>query len=106
MVLSLAAEGAGAGADDPAAIDRLPGADRAFLKNLPRLRQMTADVREGRPAAALAVYGQLPPELQKDKTILMLRLQAAQISPAGVAVKNVVIDPEVTVLARLIEPRA
>jgi hypothetical protein len=74
MFLCLAARGA----PDPGALGRLPGTEQAFLKDLPRFQRMTAEVRDGRPAEALATYRQLPPQLQKDKTILMLRLQAAQ----------------------------
>jgi tetratricopeptide (TPR) repeat protein len=76
MFLGLAARGDGTA--DAAAIVKLPEADRAFLENLPRFQRMTADVRDGKPAEALATYGQLPPAVRKDKTALRLRLQAAR----------------------------
>jgi hypothetical protein len=57
---------------------RLEGNERAFMNNLPRFEQMTTEVRNGRPAEALKIYRQFPPELQKDKNLLLIRLQAAQ----------------------------
>jgi hypothetical protein len=57
---------------------RLRGTEPLFMKNLPRFEQMTTEVRNGRPAEALKIYRQLPPELQKDKNLLMRRIEAAQ----------------------------
>ena len=62
----------------PGLLDRLQGTERAFMKNLPRFEQMTTEVRNGHPAEALKIYQQFPPELKKDKNLLLIRLQAAQ----------------------------
>jgi tetratricopeptide (TPR) repeat protein len=72
MYLPAAAEGS------HGLFDRLLGTEKVFMKNLPRFQRMTAEVRAGRPAEALEIFRQLPPELQKNKNILMVRLQAAQ----------------------------
>jgi hypothetical protein len=59
-------------------LDRLPGTERVFLKNVPQFERMTTEVRNGHPAEALKIYHQLPPEMKKDKGVLLIRLQAAQ----------------------------
>ena len=47
------------------------------MKDLPRFEQMTTEVRNDHPAEALKIYQQFPPELKKDKDLLLIRLQAA-----------------------------
>jgi tetratricopeptide (TPR) repeat protein len=59
-------------------LDRLLGSEQAFMKNFPKFQQMMTDLRGGRPVDALKIYEQFPPELKKDKNILLTRLQAAQ----------------------------
>jgi hypothetical protein len=64
--------------DSQGLLDKLLGTEQLFMKNFPRFQQMTTEVRNGRPAEALKVFQEFPPELKKDKNILMVRLQAAQ----------------------------
>ena len=59
-------------------IDRLLGTEQAFVKNFPKFQEMTAQLRGGHPDEALKIFDQFPPELKKDKNVLMVRLQAAQ----------------------------
>jgi hypothetical protein len=64
--------------DSHGLLDRLLGTEQVFMKNFPKFQKMTTEVRSGRPAEALKVFQEFPPELKKDKNILMVRLQAAQ----------------------------
>jgi hypothetical protein len=57
---------------------RLVGADQDYANSLPKLKEMGDLTRAGKNREALDVYDKLPAAVQKDKTFLLLRLQAAQ----------------------------
>jgi tetratricopeptide (TPR) repeat protein len=59
-------------------VDRLTGADKEYAKNINQLSKMVKAGRSNRPGEVLDIYKSLPPDLKKDKNILVLRLQAAQ----------------------------
>ncbi len=64
--------------DSRGLIERLQGKDNAYIKNLDKIKQMIADMRAGRPQAVMDAFHKLPPEMQIDRTVLIVRLQAAQ----------------------------
>jgi tetratricopeptide (TPR) repeat protein len=59
-------------------IDRLTGADQKFVQNFGSLGKMAKANRDGKFSEALGIYKGLPAELKKQKSILLVRLQAAQ----------------------------
>jgi hypothetical protein len=59
-------------------IDRLAGADQDLIRHLPTYKRLIQAFKENNHAEVLAQYDRLPPSLQKDKNVLILRLQAAQ----------------------------
>lgn len=61
-------------------LERLTRSEREFVKHVPKIQEATAASRNGQPKQALALLKELPPSLQKDKTVLLLRIQAAQNS--------------------------
>lgn len=58
-------------------VDRLAAKDRASLSNMEQIQQLTQAVRSGQPEQALHIYRNLPPSLQSEKTILIVRIEAA-----------------------------
>ena len=58
--------------------DRLAGKDQEFLKSFAKLGDMSEAMSAGKYAQALAVYDALPEAVKKDKTFLLVRIQAAQ----------------------------
>ena len=65
-------------------LQRLSGAQADFIKYSSEMQQMTGHAREGRHAEALAVYQTLPPSMQQDKSLLIVRIVAAQnVSDGG-----------------------
>lgn len=58
-------------------LDRLTKEQSAWVKNSAKVSQMTNLIQGGQARDALAVYATLPEELKADKTVLLLRLQAA-----------------------------
>jgi tetratricopeptide (TPR) repeat protein len=63
---------------DRGLLARLKGTDQAFTKYAQQVQSMANAVKSGRPADALATYRQLPPELQRDKTIQLLSVLAGK----------------------------
>ena len=59
-------------------VDRLIGADQKYVKYFKKLEEMSDAGRGGKFAEALELYKGFPPELKKEKTVLLVRLQAAQ----------------------------
>jgi tetratricopeptide (TPR) repeat protein len=57
---------------------KLTGAESEYVKHAKVIAQMPNAVVSGNYQQALEIYRRLPPALQKDKNILMLRLRAAQ----------------------------
>lgn len=58
-------------------IEKLTKGEGDYLKSLNEILEMTKALSTDRPQDALAIYGKLPPSVQKDKTVLMVRLRAA-----------------------------
>lgn len=63
-------------AQAPAA--RLQGAERAYQLHFKKVELMNDMARESKHPEVLKLYDQLPPELQRDKNVLLTRLRAAQ----------------------------
>lgn len=59
-------------------VDRLSGADRKYVQYFEKYGEMGKAAREGRYGDVLDIYKGFPPELKKEKSVLMLRLQSAQ----------------------------
>jgi hypothetical protein len=53
------------------------GAERAFIDNLPKITELSTAVRKGEHARVLAIYKTLPPEVQKDRNVMLMYYQAA-----------------------------
>lgn len=62
----------------PTVLDELTPNETEFVQQLPRLGAMSVERNEGRPENALEIYAQLPMSLQRDKSVLMLRLSSAE----------------------------
>ncbi|WP_435020475.1 tetratricopeptide repeat protein [Tundrisphaera sp. TA3] len=59
-------------------LNRLTGEDQRFLKAIGKISEMNEGLRNGKFAEVLATYKGLDPDFQKDRSILLIRLQAAQ----------------------------
>lgn len=59
-------------------LDRLSGWESDYVKNLPVLKKMTESYKAGQHREVLKAYLQLPDSLKKDKSFLVIRVQAAQ----------------------------
>lgn len=57
---------------------KLTGAENEYIKHIKIVSQMSNAVVSGNSQQALEIYRRLPPVLQKDKNLLLLRLRAAQ----------------------------
>jgi len=49
-----------------------------FVRGIPTMTRMTTSLAQGQPGDTLAAFTELPPALQKDKSMLLVRLFAAQ----------------------------
>jgi tetratricopeptide (TPR) repeat protein len=63
---------------DQGLLDKLMGKEQEFLKNMPKMQEMMRLVQEKKFPEALAAYGKLPPAIQKQKQILLMRRIAAE----------------------------
>ncbi|MGD9720930.1 MAG: hypothetical protein AB7O59_23555 [Pirellulales bacterium] len=59
-------------------VARLTGQESAYIRNMPKIMEMTRAVSSGNHAAALAAYRSMDEEVQTNKQVLALRLRAAQ----------------------------
>lgn len=59
-------------------LEKLLTSESEFVKSIPELDRMGQLQRGGEPAAALAIFRKLPESVRKEKSVLLLRLQAAQ----------------------------
>jgi len=59
-------------------LEKLLTNESDMVKALPKLKSLADAVREEKPKEALAIYNALPPGAKKDKSVMLLRLQAAQ----------------------------
>ena len=57
---------------------KLTGAESEYIKHIKIVLQMSNAVVSGNSQQALEIYRRLPPVLQKDKNLLMMRLRAAK----------------------------
>ncbi len=64
-------------AQQPGFLDRLMKKENEYVKNLPKIQAITRQINAGQPAEALKAIAALPALLRSDKTLLVLRLQAA-----------------------------
>jgi tetratricopeptide (TPR) repeat protein len=63
---------------DPSLLDRLTGTENEFVRNVDNILALTTQFRQGRFREAMQVYEQLPPGLQHDENVLLMRLRMAQ----------------------------
>ena len=59
-------------------VDRLLKNEQDYIRDLPKLTGILDLMNQGRMKEALAEFGELRPETKKQKTVLMIRLRAAQ----------------------------
>lgn len=59
----------------------MTGAQSAYIESLPRITELSTAMRNGEHARVLTIYRALPPEVQKDRNVMMMYYQAA--SKAG-----------------------
>jgi tetratricopeptide (TPR) repeat protein len=62
-------------------LDRMSGAQSAYMKNLPKITELATAVRSGDNARVLSIYKALPREVQTDRNLMLMYYQAA--SKAG-----------------------
>lgn len=58
-------------------LDKLAGNEQLLVKHIDKLAQMSRLMQDRKPAEALKVYATLPPELRKEKIVLLQRLRAS-----------------------------
>lgn len=59
-------------------LQKLTSSESAMMKNMPAMQRALTLIREQKPAEALALLQKLPPELRKEKFILILEMRAGQ----------------------------
>jgi len=59
-------------------LEKLTGSDQKIVNSYVKLGEMAQATRSGQFAPALEIYRTLAPEVQKEKSVLLVRLQAAQ----------------------------
>jgi tetratricopeptide (TPR) repeat protein len=60
--------------------EKLLTSESDLVKASPKIADLNGAIRNGQPKEALVIYESLPPGAQKEKAIMLLRLQAAQAS--------------------------
>lgn len=58
-------------------LEKMAGKDQAFARNFPEVIKMTSAVTNGRPEEAIKIYRTLPPAVQQEKVVLIMRFRAA-----------------------------
>ncbi len=61
-------------------IQKLLSQESEMVKALPQIKRMADAIRENKATDALAAFDSLPPGVKKEKTIMLLRLQAAHLA--------------------------
>jgi tetratricopeptide (TPR) repeat protein len=61
-------------------LDKLRGRENEFYRHISDIQRMGKARQDGQPSQALAIYRQLPASVRQDKTVQLIRLQAAQAS--------------------------
>jgi hypothetical protein len=59
-------------------LEKLTRSENDYIKNIDTILKMTNSLRDGQPQETLAAYAKLPPSLQKEKSVLIIRMRAAQ----------------------------
>jgi hypothetical protein len=59
-------------------VEKLLKSESDMVKAVSKLKSLADAVREEKPQEALAIYNALPPGAKKEKSVMLLRLQAAQ----------------------------
>lgn len=59
-------------------LDRLTKKESAYYKHLPQLSTLTQLVQSGQDQEAMQLYNSLPPEVQQEKPVQIIRMRAAQ----------------------------
>jgi hypothetical protein len=59
-------------------VAKLKEADQVYLKNVNDVIELTSAAQSGKNAKALSIFRKLPPELQKEKSLQLLAIKAAQ----------------------------
>lgn len=59
-------------------LERLTGSERDFVKYAQKIQEVTSAIRNGQQKQALTLIRQLPPSLQQNKLLFLMRIQAAQ----------------------------
>ncbi len=59
-------------------MDRLSGTENEYVKNLPKLQRMQQAIQAQQFPQALSIFKSFPASLQKDRSLLMMRLVVAQ----------------------------
>jgi hypothetical protein len=58
---------------------RLTGAENDYIKNAPRIKEISQAIMQGRGAEALAICESLPDSLKNDKSVMVIRIRAASM---------------------------
>jgi hypothetical protein len=64
-------------AKEPGALAKALGAENEYAKHLPRISEFSKLAREGKHAEALKAWAELPAEVRKEKSVLVVRCTAA-----------------------------
>ncbi len=64
-------------AAEPGALQKALGAENEYVNSIPRMRELSKLVREGKHAEMLQAWKDLPAAAKKDKTMLVMRCSAA-----------------------------
>ena len=67
----------------PSLLARLTQQEGDYVKNLDKLETLARCVQDGQTAKAMDIYARLPQSLKKEKSVLLLRVQAAQSLDLG-----------------------
>jgi hypothetical protein len=59
-------------------LEKLVTSESDLVKAFPKIGELTKSMRNGQPKEALAIYDSLPSGAKKEKSVMLLRLQAAQ----------------------------
>jgi len=66
-----------------ATLDQLAQTDRDFLTHLKDFQALTQNARDKKHSEVLEIYKRLPPSLQRNKSVLILRFASAQVTNEG-----------------------
>lgn len=64
-------------------LDRLLGKEKVMVKHWPTIEKLRRAFQSGQYQVGMSHFNKLPPELQREKFVLILRFQAASANPLG-----------------------